>query len=275
MNRIAAVVAGLSLAFVGTSATFAGGGGTTWTVCPSGCDFLSIQDAIDASSDDDVINIAAGTYNEYILNTAGKAITIQGTLNSDGSLVTTIDAQQGGSVFVINSGEGSGTMIKDLVITGGTPTTASKYGGGIYCTNSSPTITGCTISDNTADGAAGSPAGGTAAPPSSTVRSRTTRPASSAAGSTVRTRAIPPSPAARSRATRPRRATAAGSSAMTAPPSSPIPQYAEIHQTRSMAITPMVAETWSRRFVAGLMSARADATTRPSRMRSMHHPMMT
>ena len=57
-------------------------------------DYTLIQDAINASSDGDVINIAAGTYNEYNLNPGGKAITIKGTPNGDGSLATTIDAQQ-------------------------------------------------------------------------------------------------------------------------------------------------------------------------------------
>ena len=165
MHRIAAVIAGLSLAFVGTSATIAG------TINVPG-DYTLIQDAIDNSSNGDVINIAAGTYNEYNLNPGGKAITIQGTLNGDGTLATTIDAQQGGIVFVISSGEGSGTVIKDLVITGGSafigggiflqdsnPTISScviqdnesgNRGGGIYCSNGSPTITSSTISDNTA-----------------------------------------------------------------------------------------------------------------------------
>ena len=62
-------------------------------------DHATIQGAIDASSDGDVIAIAAGIYNEANLNPGGKAITIQGTLNGDGSLATTIDAQQQGSVF--------------------------------------------------------------------------------------------------------------------------------------------------------------------------------
>ena len=167
MNRIAAVVAGLSLAFVGTSASFAD------TINVPG-DYPTIQGAINASSNGDVINIAAGTYNEHSLNPGGKAITIQGTLNGDGSLATTIDAEQGGRVFMINSQEDSGTVIQDLIITGGggasgagiycgynsgptisgctiTGNEGSWYGGGINCsTNSSPTISGCTISENTA-----------------------------------------------------------------------------------------------------------------------------
>jgi parallel beta-helix repeat protein len=142
MNRIAAVIAGLSLAFVGTSASISA------TINVPG-DYTLIQDAINASSDGDTIAIAAGTYDEHSINTNNKAITIG---SASGNLDVTIDAQQGGSVFVINSGEGSGTEIKDLVITGGN----APQGGGIYCRanqagSSNPTISNCTITGNTAN----------------------------------------------------------------------------------------------------------------------------
>ena len=162
-NICTAVVA--MLAFVGTS--FAA------TINVPG-DHATIAAAISASVNGDVINIAAGTYNESSLNPGGKAITIQGTLNGEGTLATTIDAQAAGSVFVMDSGEDAGTIIKHLVVTGGSsdftgggincssnssPTItgclisnnyAEFYGGGIYCDDSNPTITDCTISSNTA-----------------------------------------------------------------------------------------------------------------------------
>jgi len=102
----------------------------------------TIAAAISASVNGDTIAIAAGTYYEHSLNPNSKAITIG---SASGNLDVTIDAQQGSCVFVINSGEGDGTVIKDLVITGG-----SNYdGGGIYCyNNSNPTISGCTIEGN-------------------------------------------------------------------------------------------------------------------------------
>ena len=114
-------------------------------------EYATIQGAIDASSNGDVIAIAAGTYYEHSLNPSGKAITIG---SASGNLDVTIDAQQGGIVFVIDSGEGEGTVIKDLVITGGIASGPypSYYGGGIDCNGSNPTITGCTISGNTASG---------------------------------------------------------------------------------------------------------------------------
>ena len=110
----------------------------------------TIAAAISASVNGDVIAIAAGVYYEANLNPGGKAITIG---SASGNLDVTIDAQQGGSVFVITSGEGSGTVIKDLLLTGGHGTLWGSiyYGGGIYLENSNATIIGCTISDNTAD----------------------------------------------------------------------------------------------------------------------------
>jgi len=102
----------------------------------------TIAAAISASVNGDTIAIAAGTYYEHSLNPNGKAITIG---SASGNLDVTIDALQASCVFVINSGEGDGTVIKDLVITGG-----SNYdGGGIACySNSNPTISGCTIKGN-------------------------------------------------------------------------------------------------------------------------------
>ncbi len=108
----------------------------------------TIQAAIDsAANSGDVILVASGTYNEHSLNPNGKAITIQGQSKS----TTIIDALQGGSVFVIGSGEGDGTVIKDLTIMGG----QAANGGGIRCSSSSPTINNCTIKNNTADTAGG------------------------------------------------------------------------------------------------------------------------
>ncbi|MCH2143399.1 MAG: right-handed parallel beta-helix repeat-containing protein [Phycisphaerales bacterium] len=146
MTHIAAVIAGLSLAFFGSSATIAG------TINVPG-DYALIQDAINASSDGDVINIAPGIYTESNLDPGGKPITIQGVLNDGGSLATTIDAQQGGSVFVLNSQEGEGTIIRNLVITGGTGTQTYGFlhGGGIHCQFSHPTISNCMILGHTAE----------------------------------------------------------------------------------------------------------------------------
>ena len=111
-------------------------------------DYVLIQDAINASSNGDVIAIAAGTHYEARLNPAGRAITI---CSASGNLDVTINANGGGNVFTMANNEGSETIIKNLVITGG----SANYGGGIYCNNSDPTISGCTIKLNTANTAGG------------------------------------------------------------------------------------------------------------------------
>ena len=51
---------------------------TTWTVCPEKCDFASIQDAINASSDGDTISISPGICAiDATINPLGKSIEIQ------------------------------------------------------------------------------------------------------------------------------------------------------------------------------------------------------
>ena len=49
---------------------------TTWTVCSSGCDFTLIQDAVDAATEDDTIQLSAETYLENV--TVPKSLTIRG-----------------------------------------------------------------------------------------------------------------------------------------------------------------------------------------------------
>jgi pectin methylesterase-like acyl-CoA thioesterase len=39
----------------------------TWTVCSSGCDFASIQAAVDAAGDGDIVELQAGTFEEDVV----------------------------------------------------------------------------------------------------------------------------------------------------------------------------------------------------------------
>ena len=81
--------------------------------------FSSLQDAINFVPSGATLQIAEGIYYAHTLQAYGKPMTIRGTLNPDGSHATTIDAQSGGPVFYLKSNEGTDTIVKDLVITGG------------------------------------------------------------------------------------------------------------------------------------------------------------
>ncbi|MAH67344.1 MAG: hypothetical protein CMJ27_13370 [Phycisphaerae bacterium] len=165
MTRSLAIVA---LIFAACSTASASGvDGVRFTVCPSGCDYTSIQDAIDDAFAPSTIVVKAGTYNENEINTSGLPYTITGEVASDGTLLTTIsganlDVDENSSVFYFNSGETSTTVIQNLIIADGN---AHGYGGGIQVFNCSPTIKSCTITGNSAlyrnDGSAeNNPSGG-------------------------------------------------------------------------------------------------------------------
>ena len=142
MKLVTAFITCLSLTCVGISSTLA----DTINV-PE--DHALIQEAIDASSDGDVVQIAAGIYNEHSINLNGKSVTIQGVGTLEQSLRTTIHGQNKGSVFIVNSGEGPETVIRNLKIVSGENQNAS-FGGGIYCVGSDPTLIGLDLSDNMA-----------------------------------------------------------------------------------------------------------------------------
>jgi hypothetical protein len=106
--------------------------------------FLTIQGAIDAAQTGDEIDVAPGTYHETI-DFAGKQITLG---SSDGPQATAIDIQgMPESVVRAASGEGPGTVLDGFAITG---SAQGADGGGMYVSQSSPTVTGCTFRGNAA-----------------------------------------------------------------------------------------------------------------------------
>jgi len=110
-------------------------------------DYPTIQEAIDASWNGDIIIVRPGTYVENI-NFIGKAITVQ---SEQGAAATTIDGNQSGSVATFISGEGLDSVLEGFMLTNGTGSINSYgglSGGGVYCSGSSPTISNNTISNN-------------------------------------------------------------------------------------------------------------------------------
>jgi len=87
-----------------------------WLVdCNGGGDFLTIQDAIDGAVSGDRIGLNPCTYLERI-DFEGKALEIYGI---DGPALTIIDGSMNGTVVNIENGEGLGTRIAGVTITGG------------------------------------------------------------------------------------------------------------------------------------------------------------
>jgi len=117
-------------------------------------DHPTIQGAIDAAQDGDLVLVAPGTYFENI-DFKGKAITVQ---SSDGPNVTTIDGGGVNSVARFTSGETSAAVLDGFRLTNGYgPSSSLPYdGGGINCHNgSSPTIVNNWIDYNVAESGGG------------------------------------------------------------------------------------------------------------------------
>ncbi|MBN1509033.1 MAG: right-handed parallel beta-helix repeat-containing protein [Sedimentisphaerales bacterium] len=130
-------------------------------------DFPTIQAAIDAAEDGDVIEIARGTYSGpgyRDIQFQGKAITVRGTAGPSNTIIdcggATASAEGGHRGFYFHQSEGSDSILSDVTIQGGRvfgsevppdplrdPSSAYPIGGGIYCQTSSPTIVNCIIRD--------------------------------------------------------------------------------------------------------------------------------
>src|SRR5215813_2892313 len=104
----------------------------------------TIQSAITAAANGDTVQVAPGTYVEN-LNFSGKAITVA---SDQGPAVTIIDGNQAGSVVTFASGEGLQSVLNGFTVRNGN-------GSGISISNASPTITGNTIINNSAQNGGG------------------------------------------------------------------------------------------------------------------------
>jgi len=124
--------------------------------------YETIQEAIDRSWDSGIVWVADGTYSgqgNCDIDFKGKAITVKSE-NGPGSCI--IDCQGSETEphrgFYSQRGETADSIVDGFTITNGYATWGSPggpYGGGIYCSGSSPTITNCIITKNTAEFGAG------------------------------------------------------------------------------------------------------------------------
>ncbi len=112
-------------------------------------DFNNIQAAIDYSSNGDFILVLPGRYTgpgNRDIDFLGKSVTVRSIDPTDPYIVveTIIDCNDLGRGFIFTSGEDGNSVLDGLTITNGN----KREGGAIYCHDSSPTITNCTITGN-------------------------------------------------------------------------------------------------------------------------------
>lgn len=119
-------------------------------------EYPSIQSGIEAAVDGDTVVVSPGVYYETI-NFGGKDITVTSTDPNDRGIVgyTIINADGDGSAVTFENGETSAAKLVGFTITGGFGTLNETiegenifWGGGIYCSGTSPTITKNIIASN-------------------------------------------------------------------------------------------------------------------------------
>ncbi|MHC4790812.1 MAG: LamG-like jellyroll fold domain-containing protein, partial [Planctomycetota bacterium] len=118
-------------------------------------EYPTIQSAINAAVDGDVVRVGRGTYPEHI-DFHGKDIVVTSTDPNDESVVagTIIDAGGTGSAVTFAGGETTDAVITGFTIQNGYGTedplfgAGLYWGAGIYCSNASPTITRNVIVNN-------------------------------------------------------------------------------------------------------------------------------
>jgi len=148
MKRMLIVLA-VSLGFIVSALPSAWGG--YLDVCPSGCSYAKIQDAINASAAGDTIRVAQGVYYENISITTSKDFTLEGgwdsaftARGSDASL-TVIDGQRAGKVFHIAGVADLNASINGFTITNG----SAAQGAGLLVYITSPSQVNLSFTNNT------------------------------------------------------------------------------------------------------------------------------
>ena len=118
-------------------------------------DYETIQDAIDAALDGEVIQVEAGLYTENI-DFIGKNITVIGDPNNPDEVV--INGSENGSVVHFLNNESPEAVLSGFTIVNGSGYEGQNFigvGGGIVIVSASPTISHCNIINNSAYGYGG------------------------------------------------------------------------------------------------------------------------
>jgi hypothetical protein len=122
----------------------------TYRVQPDGAgDFPTIQAAIDACRDGDVVELADGQFRgvgNRDIEFKGRAITVRSV--SDDPRTCIIDCEGLGRAFYINWGEGPQSILRGVSMVHG----YQGYGGTVYLASSSPTFVKCVFANGEGDG---------------------------------------------------------------------------------------------------------------------------
>ena len=120
---------------------------STYVVNPGGTgDFPTIQAAINGCINGDVIEMTDGVFTgagNRGIDFNGMAVTVRSQSGNPEACI--IDCQDADRGFLFTSGEGPSSVLEGVTIRNGS---ASNYGGAVYCSPGSPTITNCIFSDN-------------------------------------------------------------------------------------------------------------------------------
>ena len=120
----------------------------TLTVCNNGCDFTSINAAIAAASNGDVVQLSGQTYFEGApIDTLGKQIRIRGARGTDGVPLSVLDGASSHTILRCERGESSATVLEDLVMQNGAGDDIFSAGG-VVIYQSSPVFIRCWIRGN-------------------------------------------------------------------------------------------------------------------------------